>query len=180
MLMFQGDTPPTPPLIQIVIEEKIETPKEPTLEEKIATNYYKCDETRQYIRADTADCLDKPQYRASTQRSSTSSTNTSVTTQNAATAPEGWYDYHSCTWHVWSKRSVGKWGNASQWYWQAQKDGWTTGTTPVAGAIGWTSGHVVYIESVDGNQVYISERNYDYNGSYRERWADASDFKYIY
>lgn len=107
------------------------------------------------------------------------------THQNKATASSGspalsWWDYHSCTWHVASKRSVGFWNDASSWLWQAKRDGYSTGSTPVAGAIGWTSGHVVYIERVDGNRVYISERNYDWNGSYRERWASASEFTYIY
>lgn len=94
----------------------------------------------------------------------------------------GWYPAGQCTHYVWSKRPVGFWNNASEWYWQAQRDGWSTGLTPRAGAIGVQIGvnHVVLIERVDGDRVYISERNYDYRGSYRERWASASDFRYIY
>ena len=40
--------------------------------------------------------------------------------------------------------------------------------------------HVVYIERVDGDQVYISERNYDRRGSYRETWMPANKYNYIY
>jgi len=99
-----------------------------------------------------------------------------------AVAPAGWYPKNQCTHHIWSKRAVGRWNNASEWYWQAQRDGWATGLTPQVGAIGVAvkGNHVVYIEQVDGDRVYLSERNYDYRGSYQERWASASDFRYIY
>jgi len=185
-LIIFGLTPEVKPspLIQTVIKTQVqtETIEEPTLEEKIKNNYYKCDETRQYIRADNATCLDRPQYRASTSRSSTSSTNTSVATKNTNTAPTGWYPTNSCTHYVWTKRQVGLWNDGSLWYSQAKRDGWETGTTPQVGAIGVakTGNHVVYIELVQDNKVYLSERNYDYRGSYRERWASADDFNYIY
>jgi surface antigen len=157
-----------------------ETIKELTVEEKIASNYYKCDEATQYIRADDATCIARPTYRASESRSTAKSTKTPTTTQNTATAPSGWYPRYSCTGHVASKRSVGQWNDASDWLWQAQRDGWATGSTPAVGAIGWQPGHVVYIEAIEGDQVYISERNYDNNGSYREIWKPASQYKYIY
>lgn len=71
-------------------------------------------------------------------------------------------------------------GNADMWYSNLQSMGWSVGTEPRPGAIGQQGMHVVYVEQVKGNKVYISERNWDYAGSYRERWADASDFLYIY
>lgn len=95
-------------------------------------------------------------------------------------APAGWYPVGQCTQFVWSKRPVGKWGNASSWVSNAQRDGVATGNIPRVGAVGQQGNHVVYIEAVDGNRVYLSERNYDWNGSYRERWANAYDFTYIY
>jgi surface antigen len=181
MWIFTEAKPPEiSPLIQIVIEQKIEQPKELTLEEKIAQNYYKCNESIEYIRADTGTCIPRPTYRASESRNATELPSTQVSRENASTAPSGWFPRYSCTGHVASKRAVGQWNNASEWYWQAQRDGWSTGTTPVVGAIGWEYGHVVYIEAVDGDQVYISERNYDNNGSYREIWKPASQYKYIY
>jgi surface antigen len=95
-------------------------------------------------------------------------------------APAGWYPVGQCTQYVWSRRAVGKWGNANQWVYNAQRDGVATGYIPRVGAVGQQGNHVVYVEAVDGNKVYISERNFDWNGSYRERWADASDFIYIF
>ena len=81
-----------------------------------------------------------------------------------------------------SRRPVGQWNNASQWFWQAQRDGWATGYTARVGAAAVTKSgnHVAYVERVDGDRIYISERNYDWNGSYRERWVPASNYKYIY
>lgn len=182
-LLVGGNEPPKPRLLQVVTEQvteqKIET-KELTLEEKIANNYYECDETKYYIRADNAMCLLRPEYRASTGRYGSERSLSSTIPKNAATAPSGWFPAYQCTWYVWTRRAVGQWNDASDWYWQAQRDGWETGTTPRAGAIGWEPGHVVYIESVNGNRVFISERNYDLKGSYRERWANDSEFKYIY
>ena len=102
------------------------------------------------------------------------------TFSNHSIAPSGWYPYGQCTNYVASRRPVGRWHNASTWYSMAQAEGWAVGSTPKVGAIGQQGNHVVYIEKVKGNQVYLSERNYDYNGSYRERWANASDFLYIY
>lgn len=54
------------------------------------------------------------------------------------------------------------------------------GSTPVVGAIGQQGNHVVYVEQVEADRVYISERNYDMAGGYRERWAPITDFTYIY
>jgi len=95
-------------------------------------------------------------------------------------APAGWYPVGQCTQYVWSRRPVGMWGNASDWLYNAQRDGLATGSTPRAGAIGWTSGHVVYVESVHGDTVTISEANYDYAGSIRTIDMSASKYLYIY
>lgn len=110
------------------------------------------------------------------------STNTQNTTRPSHRASSGWFDPSQCTGYVASRRPVGLWNDGHLWYSQAQRDGWATGLTPQAGAIGVakSGNHVVYIERVDGNRVYLSERNYDWRGSYRERWASASDFRYIY
>jgi surface antigen len=171
------------PLIQNVNETQtvqVEPPlQEPTLEEKIASDYYKCEPLR-YIRADTAECGDiRADFKVVV---SESSTKASPTTKHLITAPANWFKSNQCTGYVASKRPVGRWNNASEWYWQAQRDGWSTGEIPQSGAIGVarSGNHVVYVEQVDGNRIYLSERNYDYNGSYRERWANANEFRYIY
>jgi len=95
---------------------------------------------------------------------------------------ENLYEYHQCTWYAKSRRPdlPNNLGNANTWYMNAQAQGFAVGSTPRVGAVGQQGMHVVYIEQVKGNQVYLSERNYDFNGSYRERWANASDFTYIY
>ena len=95
-------------------------------------------------------------------------------------APAGWYPVGQCTHFVWTKRPVGMWGNASDWLYNAQRDGLKTSSVPRAGAIGWTSGHVVYVESVYGDMVTISEANYDYAGSIRTIDMPASTYQYIY
>ena len=164
--------------IQTVVTE---IQKELTLEEKIALNYYKCDEATQYIRADNATCIARPTYRASESRSTTKSTKTPVTAQNTATAPSGWFPYGQCTYWVWSNRSVGQWNNASSWYTQAQRDGWATGSTPEVGAIAWEYGHVSLVEAVNSDgTVDISEMNYSGLGVVSYRTRPATQFKYIY
>lgn len=97
------------------------------------------------------------------------------------------YGYGYCTWYVKNKRpDIGSyWGNANQWYASAQAAGYATGSEPKAGAIGVSfsgaAGHVVYIESVSGSTVTLSEMNgsagWNVVGS---RTAPASEFVYIY
>ncbi|MDO8443881.1 MAG: CHAP domain-containing protein, partial [bacterium] len=55
------------------------------------------------------------------------------------------------------------WGNGGQWLNSAQRAGYSTGSTPVPGAIMVSSesfwGHVAYVESVDGDEFTIVEMN---------------------
>lgn len=167
--------------IDLINEKKpaiVEQVKEPTLEEKIATNYYKCNEAVEWIRADNAQCLAKQQTAQVT-------TPTQKTVKRAVGGSQGnLYEPGQCTYYVKNKRPdiPNNWGDASAWLGNAQRQGWPTGTTPVAGAVGWTSGHVVYIEAVnsDGTVTYS-----DMNG----RWVaweigggtvPASKYVYIY
>lgn len=72
----------------------------------------------------------------------------------------------NCTWYAW-KMAYEKagvvlpgWGNAKNWYRDAQNSGYTVGTTPQANSIivwgDWTSyGHVGYVESVEGNILHV-------------------------
>lgn len=152
-----------------------EPPPEPTLAEKIASNFYKCDEATQYIRADNAQCLPKP-------------TNTPLRTQTRTTAPvrasqgtSGNYTAGQCTAWVAAKRYVpAGWGNASNWRNAAANAGWTVSTVPITGAIGWTSGHVVYVEAVHTNgTVTISEQNYNWI-PFSTRTITVPTSKYLY
>lgn len=90
-----------------------------------------------------------------------------------------------CTWYAKSKRMdlPNNLGNANTWYARAAAQGYSVGYSPRAGAIGEAlTGymHVVYVERVQGNRVFISEMNY--KGAYvvSTRWASASEFRYIY
>lgn len=97
---------------------------------------------------------------------------------------DNWYAWHQCTWYVASRINVsGYLGNADTWTRLGTVHGWRSGR-PRPGAIGVAvhGMHVVLAEKVskNHNQVYLSERNYDYMGSYRERWAPASDFYWYF
>lgn len=107
-------------------------------------------------------------------------------TVKAATQPQNvsgnLYDYHSCTWWVKNNRPSipNTWGDATTWLANAQRQGYSTGAIPRPGAVGWTYGHVVYVIAVNGSTITIGDGNYDYNGSYRIREANASEFLYIF
>lgn len=93
----------------------------------------------------------------------------------------GWYTAGQCTAWVASQRYVPNgWGNATDWKWHAQTEGWTVSSVPIAGAIGWTYGHVVYVISVGDGVVTISEANYDWNGSVRTITVPTSKYTYLY
>ena len=107
------------------------------------------------------------------------------------TAPRGpvagnTYSAGYCTWYVKNRRPdlPNNLGNANTWYSRAAAQGMAVGSTPRAGAVGTTTrgdlGHVVYVESVNGNTVTISEMNYSGLYSQRTTTAPASDFLYIY
>lgn len=75
------------------------------------------------------------------------------------------YPYGWCTYYVATRRYVpGSWGNAKSWLSSARRDGYSTGRTPVAGAImvsaeSWL-GHVAYVESVNSDGTFtIAEMN---------------------
>ena len=97
------------------------------------------------------------------------------------------YGYGYCTWYVKNMRpDIGsQWGNANQWYASAQAAGFATGSEPRAGAIGVSfsgaAGHVVYVESVSGDTIHLSEMNgsagWNVVGT---RTAHKSAFVYIY
>jgi surface antigen len=185
-LIFGVSTPVEVPSIQILTEQRIvvEAPpeiieeRELTIEEKIAQNYYGCNTDTHWISAENATCLLKQSR----------STNTQVRTQNTPRAPQngsnsppaGWFPVNQCTWFVWTQRPVGHWNNASSWLWQAQRDGWATGSTPEVGAIAWESNHVSLVIAVNGNMVTVQEANYKGYGVISTRTAPASQFKYIY
>jgi len=172
--LLTGSTPTIPQIPLIPPKEPPAIVKELTTEEKIKTNFYKCDTNTQWIRADNAQCLPKTQVATETPPEPIK--NTPSDTSNT-------YERGQCTWYAKSKRPdlPNNLGNANTWVERASAQGIATGSTPRAGAIGQQGMHVVYIEAVNNDgTVYLSEMNYDYNGGFRYRTANASDFMYIY
>ncbi len=93
------------------------------------------------------------------------------------------YVWGNCTWYVKNRKPniPNSLGNANQWIARAQTAGYATGSTPVVGAIGAAGNHVVYVESVSGAMVNISEMNYNGGvGVVHYRTVPASSFYYIY
>ena len=144
----------------------IEVPKELTVEEKIAQNYYKCTDS-QWISAEDATCIDKAPV-------------------SAAVAGNA-YEWGNCTWYAKNKRPdlPNNLGNANTWYYYAENQGYPVGTTPRVGAIGTSEagyfGHVFYVEAVNNDgTIYISEMNVEGLGVVDYRTVNASLFRYIY
>lgn len=88
-----------------------------------------------------------------------------------------------CTWYAKSRRPdmPNNLGNADTWAVRAAAQGFATGSTPRAGAIGQQGMHVVYVERVNRNgTVTVSEMNYQGFGVVSSRTVPASTFRYIY
>jgi surface antigen len=94
------------------------------------------------------------------------------------------YGYGWCTWYAKQMRSdlPNNLGNGGQWVANARAQGIATGTAPQVGAIAEQSGHVAYVEAVNGNMVTVSEMGYNYtSGTVTKRTVAASTFwGYIY
>ena len=89
-----------------------------------------------------------------------------------------------CTWYVKERRPdlPNRLGNGGQWAASAAAQGYATGSTPRAGAVAETTGHVAYVESVNGNgTITISEMNGPAGfGVVGSRTVPASQYHYIY
>ena len=79
-------------------------------------------------------------------------------------------------------------GNANQWPGNARRAGIPTGSTPRVGSVAVSMngyyGHVMWVEAVNSDgSIWISQYNYDYNGTYSEMKVSASmasSLTYIY
>ncbi len=104
-------------------------------------------------------------------------------TPRAVSSAGNTYSYGWCTWYVKSRipSLPNSLGNAYQWLGRAQALGYATGSAPAVGAVGVSGGHVVYVESVSGGNVSISEMAYAGGiGVVHYRTVPASSFYYIY
>ena len=182
-IFTQAEPPKIPQPILIVIEaraeEQLEEPKPKlyTLEEKIELDINGCEPER-YISAEDASCLDKPVYTPPAPKEQSKPIKSS--SKSASRATSGWYPYGQCTFYVSTQRSVGQWNNASEWIWQAQRDGWSTGSTPRVGAIAQKNNHVAIVRSVSGNTMTIQEMNYRGVGVVTTRTISSSGWRFIY
>lgn len=176
-LLLGGITPPNNPLIEtvkepIVIEQVI---PELTLEEKIKSNFYQCDESIQWIRADTAECLPKTIVSARTIEKPAKST-----INKPQTSSSGWYDYGYCTWYFSTQRSVVQWGDARTWANMARADGWTVSSTPIVGAIAQKGNHVAIVRDISAQSMTIQEANYEGWNVISSRTIPISGWTFIY
>lgn len=97
------------------------------------------------------------------------------------------YDPGNCTWFVASKDAIpNSWGDARNWLYSAQIQGYSTGSTPKVGSVAWFSpgsslGHVALVTGInaDGSAV-ITEMNVKGLGIIDERTISASGATYIY
>jgi len=90
------------------------------------------------------------------------------------------YPYGYCTYYVATRRQVpSSWGDAKAWLNSAKRAGYSTGSSPVPGAIMVSSeswwGHVAFVESVDGDQITVSEMNYKGWGIASRRTLSKND-----
>jgi surface antigen len=79
------------------------------------------------------------------------------------------FPWGQCTWYVASLREVSWWGNADEWFDNAQAQGFSTGLTPKPGAIvvwgpgnGYSYyGHVAYVVAVvNPSDFFVDEANF--------------------
>lgn len=118
---------------------------------------------------------------AATATSSTTSTGRRVS--RPASSAGNTYAPGYCTWYAKNRRPdlPNRLGNASSWVARAAAQGFATGSTPQAGAIGQQGNHVVYVESVNGDgTVTVSDMNYAGLFVITTRTVSASSFRYIY
>ncbi len=90
--------------------------------------------------------------------------------------------YGECTWYVASRRCIPWFGNAWEWYGQAQAYGYPVGQQARVGAvavwnqnIGGGYGHVAYVENVQSSGFTVSEMNYNAWGQVDHRFVPYSN-----
>ncbi|MGT2907463.1 CHAP domain-containing protein [Streptococcus dentiloxodontae] len=88
-------------------------------------------------------------------------------TEDTADSSENLYPIGQCTWGVKEMATWASnwWGNGGDWASSASSQGYTVGTTPVAGSIVcWTDGgygHVAYVTAVaEDGKIQVMEANY--------------------
>lgn len=106
--------------------------------------------------------------------------------------PWGLFTRECVSYVAWKIHSTGRYvphfggaGNANQWPSTAARHGISSGSTPKAGAAAvmsvGTYGHVMYVESVNGDgTITVSDYNFAWDGLYRYYTRSASGLTYVY
>ena len=106
--------------------------------------------------------------------------------------PWGLYTRQCVSYVAWKVHSTGRYvphfggaGNANQWPSTTARHGIPNGSTPRAGAaaviMGGAYGHVMYVESVNGDgTITVSDYNLGWDGLYRNYKRSSSGLVYIY
>lgn len=111
--------------------------------------------------------------------------------QDSLVDPWGMYNRECVSYAAWKVYQTygrmpywGGHGNANQWPASARADGIPTGSTPKVGSVAISMngyyGHAMWVEAVNGSQVYVSQYNFDLAGHYSEMWVNGANFTYIY
>lgn len=94
------------------------------------------------------------------------------------------YAAGNCTWYVKSLRPElpDNLGNADTWYYRAEQQGYSVGSTPRVGSIAAARYymHVAVVTAVQGNTITVSEMNYKGYGIVSNRTTPISEWEYIY
>lgn len=86
-------------------------------------------------------------------------------------------------------RSMPSWGttgpaNAKDWIWRAEQDGVPVDQTPEAGSVAIDPageyGHAMYVESVSGGTIHVSQYNIAWDGRYSEGTRSTSGLYFIH
>lgn len=111
--------------------------------------------------------------------------------QNAYVDSWGMYSRQCVSYTAWkvyqSGRHMPYWGgrgNANQWPANARAAGISVDGNPRVGDVAVSMagyyGHVMYVEAVNGNQIYVSQYNYNMTGEYSEMWVSAAGLEFIH
>lgn len=75
-------------------------------------------------------------------------------------------------------------GNANQWDENARAQGIPVDTNPTVGSIAISNagqyGHSMYVEAINGNQIYVQQYNQQLNGLYSEGWRYTTNLVFIH
>jgi len=78
----------------------------------------------------------------------------------------------------------GGYGNANQWDDNARAEGIPVDNNPTPGSIAISNagafGHAMYVEAVNGNEIYIQQYNQQLTGQYSEGWRYTTGLVFLH